>query len=33
MSADAVVMAVLCYGLYVGGFIAGMIKIVRSDQK
>lgn len=33
MSGDAIIMAVLCYGLYVGGFIAGMIKVARSDQK
>lgn len=33
MSVDAIIMAVLSYGFYVGGFIAGMVKIIRSEQK
>lgn len=33
MSVDAIIMAVLSYACFVGGFIVGMIKIIRSEQK
>lgn len=33
MTVDAIIMAILNYAFYVGGFIVGMIKVVSSDQK
>lgn len=33
MSIDAIIMAILSYGFFVGGFIYGLIKVVRSDKK
>lgn len=33
MTIDAIIMAILNYAVYVGGFIFGMIKVVGSDQK
>ncbi len=33
MTIDAIIMAILSYGFFVGGFIFGMIKILQSDRK
>lgn len=33
MSIDAIIMAILNYGFYIGGFTWGFIKIVRSETK
>jgi len=33
MTIDAIIMAVLSYGFFVGGFIYGLIKVVLSDKK
>lgn len=33
MTVDAIIMAVLSYGFFVGGFIYGLIKVLMSDKK
>lgn len=33
MSIDAIIMAILSYGFFVGGFIYGLIRILQSDKK
>ena len=32
MTIDAIIMAILSYGFFVGGFVLGLIKVVKSDQ-
>ena len=33
MTVDAIIMAVLCYGFYIGGFSLGLAKTIKSDRK
>ena len=33
MTIDAIIMAVLSYGFFVGGFIYGLIRVLMSDKK
>ena len=33
MSIDAIIMAILSYGFFVGGFVYGLIKVLQSDRK
>lgn len=33
MTIDAIIMAILSYGFFVGGFIWGLVKVVSSDKK
>ncbi|SCJ31907.1 Uncharacterised protein [uncultured Eubacterium sp.] len=32
MSIDAIIMAILSYGFFVGGFVYGLIKVLQSDR-
>lgn len=32
MTIDAIIMAILSYGFFVGGFTAGLIKIMLSEK-
>ena len=33
MSIDAIIMAILSYGFFVGGLVYGLIKVLKSDRK
>lgn len=33
MTIDAIIMAVLCYGFYVGGFTYGLVRIILTERK
>lgn len=33
MSTDAIIMAIIYYGIYVGGFILCIAKVMKSAQK
>ena len=33
MTIDAIIMAILNYGFYVGGFCLGLYNTIKSDQK
>ena len=33
MTIDAIIMAILNYTFYIGGFIWGLVKIIKSEKK